>query len=154
MKFFQLTTTALLLAALGGCASGPPRQTTVDLTRARTLVAAAEQNGAQQYAAADLQAARDKAHEARHLASNDPKRADRLANEAAVDAQLASARAQDAQARHALTDMRRTLRTLRREENHNTGASAPGLTPGGAQSSNGSPQQNRPPAPLESSPRR
>ena len=41
----------LAVFLMSGCASGPPRQTTADLTRARTLVAAAEQGGAQQYAA-------------------------------------------------------------------------------------------------------
>ena len=154
MRIFQSTTIAFALAALGGCASGPPRHTTVALTRAQTLVAAAEQSGAQKYAAADLQSARDKAHEARQLASKDPKRADQLANEAAVDAQLASARAQDAQARHALTDMRRTLRTLRSEESHNTGGSPSGINPGGPQSSTVPPQQNPTLAPLNSIPLR
>lgn len=153
MRMFQMTPLAVTLVALGGCSSGPPRQTTVDLTHAQTLVAAAEQSGAQKYAAAVLQSARDKAHEAAQFASKDPKRADRLANEAAVDAQLASARAQDARTRHSLAEMRRSLRTLRREEDHNTGASPSGQTPGGPQSTNGS-QHSQSPAPLNSTPRR
>ncbi len=54
MLMLILATGAVLLAS---CSSGPPRQTTIDLTRAQTLVASAEGSGAQQYAAADLQAA-------------------------------------------------------------------------------------------------
>lgn len=110
----------LSLAMLAGCASGPPPQTTADLARAHTMVAAAEQGGAQQYAAADLQSARDKAQQADKLASHDDSRADQLANEAAVDAELASARAQNAQAQHALGELHRSLRTLRNEEERNT----------------------------------
>ena len=54
-------------------------------------------------------------------------RADQLANEAAVDAELASARAQNAQAQHALGELHQSLRTLRSEEerNNNPPASAP-----------------------------
>jgi hypothetical protein len=138
---------------LGACASSPPRQTTTALTRAHTLIAAAEHSEAQQYAAADLQSARDKVQEADQLAKENPERADRLANEAAVDAQLASARTQDAQARHALDDLHHTLDTLRSEEQRNTGAQPPEATPGGPpQSSNGSPKQSEKPAPLQSTP--
>lgn len=137
MRNFHLIPIALTLSALGGCASGPSRQTTADLARAHTLVAAAEQSGAQKYAAADLQSAHDKAQEADQFATKHPRRADHLANEAAVDAQLASARAQDVQTRHALDDMHRTLQTLRSEEERKTG-----------------PQQSKPPAPLNSIPPR
>lgn len=67
MRGRYLTQVALTLMVLAGCASGPSRQTTADLARAHSLVAAAEQSGAQQYAAADLQAARDKAQQADQL---------------------------------------------------------------------------------------
>ena len=71
MKSLSLVSVTLTLAVLAGCASGPPPQTTADLARAHTMVAAAEQGGAQQYAAADLQSARDKAQQADQLASHD-----------------------------------------------------------------------------------
>lgn len=129
-------------ALIAGCASGPPRATTANLTRAQTLVAQAESNGAQQYAPADLQAARDKAQQADRLASRDSQSADRLANEAAADAQLASARTQNAKAQHALDDVNRSLRSLREESERNTnGTAAP--APSGAASA--APQ---PPAPA------
>jgi hypothetical protein len=124
MRILFPASITLTLAALAGCASGPPPQTVADLARANTLVAAAEQGGAQQYAAADLQAARDEAQQANQLAKSDPVRADELANEAAVDAKLASARVQNAQAQHGLSQLRRTLDTLRSEERRNTNAPA------------------------------
>lgn len=129
----------LTVAVLAGCASGPPPQTTADLARANTLVAAAEQGGAQQYAAANLQAARDEAQQANQLANSDPSRADELANEAAVDAKLASARVQNAQARHGLSQLHQTLDTLRSEERRNTNA------PATAAPSNDTPQTSPPP---------
>lgn len=118
MRSQGVVSTMILTAgaiALGGCSSGPPRQTTADLARAHTLVASAQGSGAQQYAAAELQSARDKAQQADRLADHDAQQADRLANEAAVDAQLASARAQNAKAQKALDDLHRSLQTLRNE---------------------------------------
>jgi hypothetical protein len=147
----------LSLAILAGCASGPPPQTTADLARAHTMVAAAEQGGAQQYAAADLQSARDKAQQADQLASHDDSRADQLANEAAVDAELASARAQNAQAQHALGELHQSLRTLRNEEERNTSApvSAPSpasVPPQGVQPLNAEPPANESPPPSDGTP--
>ena len=127
-------TTAMLVS----CASGPPPQTTADLTRAHTLIASAEQGGAQQYAATDLQAARDKAQQADGIAKHDANQADRLANEASADAKLATARAQNGQAQHALAEIRQTLRTLKSEEERNTSQ------PIGATPSNGVPESGLP----------
>jgi hypothetical protein len=141
----------LNLALLSGCASGPPPQTTADLARAHSLVAAAEQGGAQQYAAADLQAARDKAQQADQLASHDDERADQLANEASVDAELASARAQNAQARHALGELHQSLRTLRSEEERNTNSPA-AAPPQDVQPLNSAPPSNDSPPPSNSTP--
>lgn len=116
------TATAIAAAGvlLAGCSSGPPRQTSVDLTRAQTLVTSAQGGDAQQYAAADLQSARDKVQQAQQLATRDPQRAEQLANEAAADAQLAEARAQDAKAQHALDDLNRSLQSLRGEAERNS----------------------------------
>lgn len=148
MKRSHLILTALTAGALAGCASAPPRQTTADLTRAHTLVAAAESSDAQQYAAADLQAARDKATEADQEAKHDATRADRLANEAAVDAELASARAQDAKAQHSLADLHRNLESLRNEAQRNTNTPPTGAAPAQSQPSPSgtSPLEGVPPA--------
>jgi len=110
----------LALITLAACASSPPRQTTADLARAHTLVATAEQNNAQQYAPSDLQAARDKVQQADQLAGHDPDKADQLANEASADARLATARTQNGQAQHALSELHLSLRTLRNEEQRGT----------------------------------
>jgi hypothetical protein len=151
MRATHLIIFALAVGSLGGCASGPTPQTTAALTRAHTLVASAEHSEAQQYAAADLQKARDEAQEADQFAAKDPQRADRLANEAAVDAQLASARAEDAQARHALQDLHQTLQTLRSEEERNTGAEPAETPPPAPPSSDSSLPPGRTP-PLNSTP--
>ncbi len=153
MKNLSLVSVTLTLAVLAGCASGPPPQTTADLSRANTLVAAAEQGGAQQYAAADLQAARDEAQQANQLADHDPAKADELANEAAVDAKLASARVQNAQAQHGLSQLHETLETLRSEERRN--ANAPSETPPPNGMPQNAPPQDQPPqgaAPLNEEP--
>lgn len=134
----------MLLIAFTGCASGPPRQTTADVTRAQTLVAAAEQNGAQRYAPADLQAARDKVQLAEQLANHDPDKADQAANEASADAQLATARTQNAQAQHALGELHLSLRTLRSEEQRNTSTPPP---PSSGTPRSESPQNNPPQTP-------
>jgi uncharacterized membrane protein YccC len=141
MRNFSLASLALTLTVLPACASGPPPHTVADLARANTLVAAAEQGGAQQYAPADLQAARDEAQQANQLANNDPARADELANEAAVDAKLASARVQNAQAQHGVRQLRQTLQTLRSEERRNMNAPAAMPSPNGSPESE--PQQNQ-----------
>lgn len=131
MRSNGLISTMVLAAGalVSGCASGPPAQTTADLTRAQTLIGEAQSDGAQQYAAADLQAARDKAQQADHLADHNPRSADQLANEAAADAQLASARAQNAKAQQAVDDVNRSLQSLREESDRDAnGAAAPPAT--------------------------
>ena len=141
MRTFSLASVALTATVLAACASGPPPHTVADLARANTLVAAAEQSGAQQYAPADLQAARDEAQQANQLANNDPNRADELANEAAVDAQLASARVQNAQAQRGVRQLHQTLQTLRSEERRNV--NEPATTPSPNDSPESEPQENQ-----------
>ena len=152
MRSLSPASLALTLAVLAGCASGPPPQTTADLARANTLVAAAEQGGAQQYAAADLQAARDEAQQANQLATHDPERADELANEAAVDAKLASARVQNAQAQHGVKQLHQTLATLRSEEQRNLNEPAPAAVPPANGSPESAPPQNEEPPPGDTAP--
>ncbi len=136
--------TAMIAALLCGCASGPPRETTADLSRANALVAEAERSGAQEYAPADAQKARDEAQQADQLAGHgDAQRADRLANEAAVDAQFATARAANGKAQHDLKDQQRTLDTLRGEENRQLQTPASGATPSAVPSPNGTQQPNK-----------
>lgn len=114
----------LTLAALAaGCAVQPPRPTE-EMTRARTLIEQAEQNGAQRYAAADLQEARDRLQASDSAASKgDTRDAQWLATEASLDAQLASARAQSGKAQAAANEVNQGLDTLRGETRVGTSAS-------------------------------
>jgi len=122
-----LSATILVSGALiAGCSSGPSRETIADLARAQTLVAQAQASGAQQYAGADLQAARDKVQQADQLAHRDSRHADWLANEAAANALLASARTQSARTQQALEISNLSLQTLREEAERNAnGVEAP-----------------------------
>src|SRR5262245_24398113 len=103
---------AASLLALAGCASAP-RQV-AESTRAHTLVDQAEQAGAQQFAAADLEAARNKLQQAddKHT---DHDLAVRLAQEAAADAEVAAARTRAAKAQQALAQVNAGSDTLRQE---------------------------------------
>jgi hypothetical protein len=106
----------MAVAALAaGCASAPPRPTE-EMTRARTLIEQAEQNGAQRYAAADLQEARDKLQQSDQAATKgDTRDAQWLATEASADAQLASARASNGKAQDAAHQVDQDLATLRNQ---------------------------------------
>lgn len=94
----------LAASALGACASQP--KPTAQLVRASTLVGQAEKDRAQRYAAADLQRARDELTGAQ-TAESDGKyeSARRLADRAAADADLASARAASGKAEESATQV-------------------------------------------------
>jgi hypothetical protein len=85
-----------------------------ELARAHTLVDQAEQAGAQQFASSDLEAARNKLQraEGKHT---DRDLAVRLADEAAVDAEVAAARTRAAKAQSALTQVNAGTESLRHE---------------------------------------
>jgi PBP1b-binding outer membrane lipoprotein LpoB len=106
----------LLFALLTtGCASEPKRPTE-QLTRAQTLIEQAEKSGAQQYAAADLETARNKLQAANQAAEKGKQEAaTQLATEAAVDAELATARAASGEARKAAEELGKSTDTLREE---------------------------------------
>ena len=108
-----------VVAAIGlfcvGCASQANRPV-AEITRARTLIEQAEKAGAQQYAAADLDNARNKlrlANAAVEDGKNDVARA--RANEAAADAELAQARATSGVAQRAADEVEKSTQTLQRE---------------------------------------
>lgn len=134
MRIAAFSAVALLAAsAMGGCASQP--KPTAQLVRANTLVSQAEKDGAQRYAAADLQRARDELSSAQ-TAEADGKYDDAssLADKAAVDADLASARASSGKAQESADQVRHSLDTLREQlqqspapsGNPGPGASGPG----------------------------
>jgi hypothetical protein len=120
----------LVTAALAGCASGP--KPTAQLVRASTMVDEAQKGQAQRYAAADLQRARDELNDARTAESNHKYHsALRLAQRAAADADLASARAASGQAQQSATQVRHSLQTLREQLQQNATPAAPADSGGG-----------------------
>jgi hypothetical protein len=82
----------------------------------------ADKADAQRYAAADLQRAHDELSNA-EKAVNDHKYADarRYAEDAQVDADLASARASSGEAQRAAQEVNRSIESLRQESQHQTG---------------------------------
>jgi membrane-bound lytic murein transglycosylase len=122
----------LIAAAIGivsaGCASTP--RPDPEITRARTLVEQAEKAGAQQYAAVDLDHARDKLRLA--TAANDDKKYDEArarANEAAADAELALARTNSGEAKKSAQEVRESTETLRNEAQRAATSSTEALPP-------------------------
>jgi Domain of unknown function (DUF4398) len=124
----SLSALALVACVLGaGCATQGPIPTE-QLTRARTLVEQADKADAQRYAPADLQRAHDELSSA-DKAVSDHKYDDarRYAENAQVDADLASARASSGEAQHAAREVDRSIDSLRQEsERHasDSGASS------------------------------
>jgi hypothetical protein len=110
-----MSVTAIACGLLGGCATqGPPPSE--EVTRARTVIEQADKAGAQRYAAADLQRAHDELSDAeKSNAEGKYDEARRYAESAAVDADLASARASDAEAQRAAHEVVQANETLRQE---------------------------------------
>jgi type IV pilus biogenesis protein CpaD/CtpE len=106
---------ALLVAA---CASTEKRDVAAQLAVARTTVADAMSAGAPEFAPVEMKAAEDKLGAAEKAATEkDYKRAVRLAEEAEVNARLASSRTQAAKAQRAADALRESNRALGNEMN-------------------------------------
>lgn len=122
LRIITLSALALVTCGIGaGCATQPPIPSE-QITKARTLVEQADKADAQRYAAADLQRAHDELSNA-EKAVNDHKYADarRYAEDAQVDADLASARASSGEAQRAAQEVNRSIESLRQESQHQTG---------------------------------
>jgi multidrug efflux pump subunit AcrA (membrane-fusion protein) len=107
--------TLILVVFASGC-GGEPKRPTEQLTRAKTLVEQAEKSGAQRYASADLEQARNKldaANKAFEKGKED--QANQLAAEAALDAEVANARAAAGEAQKAAQEVGKSTETLRQE---------------------------------------
>jgi hypothetical protein len=112
-----------------GCASRADRPD-AEITRARTLIEQAEKAGAQQYAAVELDQARDKLRLATAAIEDGKNEVARdRANEAAADAELAQARARSGEAQKAATEVQQSTEALEREagRGNNTVTSPPPL---------------------------
>jgi hypothetical protein len=112
----------LLGFALVACATegAPPSE---ELTRARAVVDQADKGGAQRYAAADLQRAHDELSNA-EKANGERKfdEARRYAQSAEADADVATARASEADAQRAAHEVAQGNETLRQESGRGTAA--------------------------------
>jgi hypothetical protein len=119
---FLIIAAAAVLAA--GCATNPGA--TAEITRARTLIEQAEKANAQQYAAVELDGARNKLREAEVAAKKgDEDDAKARANEAAASAELASARSASAREQKAADEVQKGTETLQREASRDTSATPP-----------------------------
>jgi len=100
--------------AVGGCSAGHPPTATV--AQAELAVQEAEQSKAPEYAAGELNMAREKFDRAkRAMDAEEYDRARRLAEEALVDAQLAETKAETESTRNTAQELRKTINSLRGE---------------------------------------
>ena len=117
---------AVVLAGLAaqGCASNPPHSQEA-VTRAEASIGQANGIDTAHTEAATLQLARQKLDDAKQAQSKgDRKRAERLARQADLEAQLAGSRAQATAAEKAASELRASVETLRRESLRNGNAGA------------------------------
>jgi membrane protein involved in colicin uptake len=145
----------LLCGVVVGCATQGPKPTE-EVTRAQTLIEQADRSGAQRYAAADLQRAHDELNNAdKANAEKKYDEARRYAESAAVDANVAQARAAAGEAQRAAQEVRQGNQTLQQESDRGP---APG--PSGPQEMSspqgsgavGTPPNTANPDPVDSSP--
>ena len=116
MKSTHLTAVAALLAALGGCAGQDSQTPPNEFFQAEAALTQAEQAGAQRYAGRELNLARQQLDQARAArADGDLELAQRLANQAQADAELAAARSGNEEMQAAVQELRSSLDTLREE---------------------------------------
>ena len=106
---------ALLITGCAGSKLPPP-----DLSSPRSAIAQADQAGAAEAAPLVLRNARQKLQQAETASNNgDYETAQRLAEQAAIDAKLAEAKARSATAQAAVDELRESIRVLRDEINRN-----------------------------------
>lgn len=119
---YKLMGTAVAgLLLLGACATAP-QPPTADLQAAELAIANAERARVADYASVELSEARDKLTAARSAVQEEQmSRAQRLAQQARVDAELASARAEVAKARVVNEQMQKGTDTLKQEMQRTTG---------------------------------
>lgn len=108
--------------AFGACASAPQPPARA-MQAAESAIATAEQARVADYASAELTLARQKLTGARQAVRNEEMlKAEYLAEESRVHAELASARAEEIKARAVNEEMQRSIDTLKQEMQRVTGA--------------------------------
>jgi len=124
LRIFILSTTGALVAcSTAGCASEGVKPTS-ELTKAHTVVEQADKGGnAQRYAAADLQRAHDELSDADRLDGQGKyDEARYFAQRAEVDADVAVARGNSAEAQKAAADVTQGNNALQQETQRNDGS--------------------------------
>ena len=121
--FILFTTGALGCLSAAGCASEGPKPSD-ELTKAHTVVEQADKGGnAQRYAAADLQRAHDELSDADRLdGQRKYDEARYFAQRAEVDADVAVARGNSAEAQKAAADVSQGNNALQQETRRNDGS--------------------------------
>jgi len=121
----QVFALALAGAFVGALACSTPSQPVKEIGKAEVAVKSAEQeNQAQQAAGLEMTMAREKLERAKTaMREDDYDKAQRLAEEAAVDAELARVKAQSQSAQSAALELERSIQSLRGEAQR--GASMP-----------------------------
>ena len=110
----NLSGAGFVAIALAACASVP--SPTEQIAVSKAAVSSAVSAGGNEYASAEMQAAREKMNRANlAMTAEDYKNARSLAEQAEVDAQLAAAKARSAKARKAAVTVQEDSRVLRRE---------------------------------------
>lgn len=118
-KFLGASLAGLLI--LGGCASAP-EPPTAELQAAEQAISSAERARVTDYASVELSEARDKLSAARRAVQDkEMVQAQHLAQQARLDAELASARAEVAKAREVNEQMQKGIDTLKMEMQRKTG---------------------------------
>lgn len=112
----RILSTAILTALLSGGCAGQPERPVAEMSRAKALIEQAEQQHAQQYAGAELERARQKLSQAdAAVERGDTEEAARLSLQAAVDAELAAAKARSAEAKKSADELDQSVESLRQE---------------------------------------
>lgn len=106
----------IAMVVISACASTPPVAPTEELTNARDAISSAEQDGARQHAGSQLDEAKQKLIRAEEAVRNEEMiQAERFAREAAMAAELASARTESAKAAAINEEMGRSAEALDEE---------------------------------------
>lgn len=114
-----VATAAASLLALAACASIPPP--TDQLTRAENAIKRAEEARVADYASPELKSAREKLTAARDAVTReDMTLAARLADQARLDAEVATAKTESAKAKANIEEMKKANTAIKQETDRNT----------------------------------
>jgi hypothetical protein len=104
------------LACLAAACAGDGDRPTADIERAAASIESAEKTGGRQFGAVELDDAQEKLTLARtKVESGEMNDAERLAEQAVVDAELAGAKGATGKSNEALTELQEGIATLREE---------------------------------------